>query len=105
MYSGEKTLNRTTNNRGSMSKYVEGFDVFNSKLLLLLDLEPESSFYSYEVRSMEKRPDLISKFIYKDDKMFWVILYTSRISADNIEFGTKLRLIDQKRLTELIDSL
>lgn len=97
--------NKTLTNTTSLSNYIEGFDIFNSKLLYKLR-DPKLSRSSYVIEKHPYRPDLIAKDFYGSvDYSDFVVLATGESGIDALSTGSTLSLVTKSELDKLINSL
>lgn len=84
-----------------LSQYIEGHDVFNSKLLRVLN-DPSVTRVSYMITRYEYRPDLIAKDIYGSVNYCSLLMSQCRISIDGYVRGVVLRIIPKDYLDKII---
>lgn len=102
MYNG-----RTTRKIGIVeegSQYIEGHDVFNSKILRNL-ADPSLDRVSYMITRYEYRPDLIAKDIYGGVEYTGLLMAQCRISVEGYVRGTVLRIIPKVTLDNIVRNL
>lgn len=100
MYIPENKL--TGSNNYSLSNYIDGNDVYNSKFLYLFMKLPPTGYYT--INRYEKRIDLISQDIYAEDYSDLLLMYNS-IKVEGLTLGKVLRLFSIQQLDNLISNL
>ena len=97
MYTRESKISSSD---GIITPYIDGIDIYNSKLLYLLS-DPSVEREPYEITVYEYRPDLIAKDFYgSEDYLPYVILSTGlRLSQFNK--GRILNLITKEEINRL----
>jgi hypothetical protein len=88
----------------NVGNYIEGFDVYNSKLLTLI-LDPNIERVGYMVQTSEYRPDLIAKRFYGDVSYMGLVIVQSRKSLKEFKEGTIIDLIPKSKLDDLLRSI
>lgn len=99
----------TRNNKVSSSiddivNYIEGYDVYNSKLIEVLR-DPSLPREDYEIKTYEYRPDLIAKDFYGSEDYEGLIMIQTGYTLTNFTLGTTLNLIPKTSLDSLLRSL
>ena len=99
----------TRNNKVSSSiddivNYIEGYDVYNSKLIEILR-DPSLPREDYEIKTYEYRPDLIAKDFYGSEDYESLIMIQTGYTLTNFTLGTTLNLIPKTSLDSLLRSL
>lgn len=99
----------TRNNKVSSSiddivNYIEGYDVYNSKLIEVLR-DPSLPREDYEIKTYEYRPDLIAKDFYGSEDYESLIMIQTGYTLTNFTLGTTLNLIPKTSLDSLLRSL
>lgn len=84
--------------------YIEGFDVYNSKLIELLR-SPGIEREEYEIKTSEYRPDLIAKNYYGSDKYEALLMIQTGTTLVNYKKGETLMLIPKRILDSLLKSI
>lgn len=101
MYTGSGKI---TSNINDLSNYIEGYDVYNSKLLRLLN-DPGTHKVDYLITSYDYRPDLIAKDIYGSTDYTGLLMHQCCISLTDYRRGVYLKVIPKEELDKLIKSL
>ena len=96
--------NRIFSSKMDLSNYVEGFDVYNSKLLYKL-LDPELEREYYEITVYQYRPDLIARDYYGSDTYMGLVIAQNGLGLENYKKGTVIQLIKKSSLDNLVSSL
>lgn len=101
MYRKNKTI---IENKEDLGNYIEGYDVYNSLLLLKLS---DASFKkeAYQITTYEYRPDLIAKDYYNSETYLVYVLLQGGKSIEGYKKGTILRLIPKDILDSIISSI
>lgn len=99
----------TRNNKVSSSiddivNYIEGYDVYNSKLIEVLR-DPSLPREDYEIKTYEYRPDLIAKDFYGSEDYEGLIMIQTGYTLTNFTIGTTLSLIPKTSIDSLLRSL
>lgn len=99
----------TRNNKVSSSiddivNYIEGYDVYNSKLIEVLR-DPSLPREDYEIKTYEYRPDLIAKDFYGSEDYEGLIMIQTGYTLTNFTLGTTLSLIPKTSIDSLLRSL
>lgn len=98
MYRKNKNIIYEKENLGN---YIEGFDVYNSHLLLELS-DPSIYRELYQITVYEYRPDLIAKDFYGSESYMAYILLQAGMNVENYTRGRWIKLIPKLKLDELI---
>lgn len=101
MYSKKSTI---INNKQDLSNYIEGFDVYNSEILLKLN-DPGIQREDYEITTYEYRPDLIAEDYYGDSSYMGIVLLTCARGLETYTRGSVLKLIPKRSLDEILNSI
>lgn len=84
--------------------YVEGTDIYNSKLIELLK-DPSLPKEEYEIKTFEYRPDLIAKDFYGSVGYEGLLMIQTGSTLLNFQKGVTLELIPKNNLDTLLRSL
>ena len=84
--------------------YVDGEDVYNSKLIELLR-DPGLPREEYEIKTFEYRPDLIAKDVYGSTSYESLLMIQTGTTLTNFKKGATLMLIPKNSLDELLRSI
>ena len=84
--------------------YVDGKDVYNSKLIELLR-DPGLPREEYEIKTFEYRPDLIAKDVYGSTSYESLLMIQTGTTLTNFKKGATLMLIPKNSLDELLRSI
>ena len=87
-----------------LGNYIEGFDVYNSLLLLRLS-DTSLTRDLYQIKTYEYRPDLIAKDYYGSESYLEYILLQGGIAIQSYRKGVVLRLIPKDILDSIIESV
>lgn len=99
MYTKNKSIGAR---KQDLSNYVEGYDVYNSKLLDLLK-NPNIEKVEYVITKYEYRPDLIAEDFYGDEKYTGILMIICGISLEGYTRGTVLNLIPKSKIENIIE--
>jgi hypothetical protein len=91
-------------NRLDLSNYVEGFDLYNSTLILKLT-DSELPRENYIISNYEFRPDLIAKDIYGSTKYMGILLITQAAGLEAYTKGTVLSIIPKDIVDKIIGNI
>jgi hypothetical protein len=91
-------------NRLDLSNYVEGFDLYNSTLILKLT-DSELPRENYIISNYEFRPDLIAKDIYGSTKYMGILLITQAAGLEAYTKGTVLSVIPKDIVDKIIGNI
>ena len=91
-------------NRLDLSNYVEGFDLYNSTLILKLT-DSELPRENYIISNYEFRPDLIAKDIYGSTKYMGILLITQAAGLEAYTKGTVLSIIPKDVVDKIIGNI
>lgn len=83
-----------------LSNYIEGFDVYNARLLDLLKND-DINWQEYTIGTFEYRPDLIAKDIYGSSNYVGILMISTALSLSDFKKGTVIRYIPKS----VIDSI
>ena len=84
--------------------YIDGSDVYNSKLIELLR-DPGLPRKEYEIKTFEYRPDLIAKDVYGSTSYESLLMIQTGTTLTNFKKGTTLMLITKESLDTLLRSI
>ena len=101
MYTRNKTI---TSNIENASNYIEGYDVYNSKLIEQLR-DPALEREEYEITASEYRPDLIAEDYYGSDSYVGLLMIQTGTTLTNYKKGTVLSLIPKSELDSFLRSI
>lgn len=101
MYKKSKT---TLVSKEDLGNYIEGFDVYNSLLLLRLS-DNSIQKESYQIRTYEYRPDLIALDYYGSESYLPYVLLQGGYSIQSYKKGITLSLIPKDILDSIIESI
>jgi hypothetical protein len=97
-----------TNNVNSsledLTNYIDGSDVYNSKLVELLN-DPSLPRDEYEIKTYEYRPDLIAREVYGSTGYEGLLMLQAGATLTNFQKGVTLMLIPKTNLDSLIRSI
>ena len=89
MFIKEKT--KITAESKELSSYIDGIDLYNSRLMDLIKDSYEQRI-SYEIRTYEFRPDLIAQDIYGDSKYMGIFLLTCGVGLGGLYKGAVISI-------------
>ena len=96
--------NKVSSNIDDIVNYIEGSDVYNSKLIEVLR-DPSLPREEYEIKTYEYRPDLVAKEVYGSDAYEGLVMIQTGSTLTNFSKGTTLNLIPRSTLDSLLKSL
>lgn len=97
MYTRDTKISTT---EGTISPYVDGIDVYNSKLLYLLS-DPTIERDSYEIVVYEYRPDLIAKDYYGSEEYLPYVILSTGLRLNQFKKGMVISLIKKDEITRI----
>lgn len=86
-----------------LNSYIEGNDIFNSKLIYLIPKLP--TLGEYKIDLSEYRIDLISKDVYDVSTLGEIILLYNGLTIDQLHKGTTIKVPDISHVTNLMNSI
>ena len=96
--------NKIISSINEITNYIEGNDVYNSKLIEVLQT-PGIEKESYEITVYQYRPDLIAEEFYGSKDYTGILMLQSGLVLTNFTKGTILQLIPKKTLDSLLMSI
>ena len=96
--------NKIFSSISGLENYIDGCDVYNSKLLLLLN-NPGIEKESYMILNYQYRPDLIAKDFYGDTSYEGLLVLQLAMPLSEYKTGTVLHLIPKSTLESILNSL
>ena len=94
---------QTVDNEVELGNFIEGFDIYNSRLLELLN-DSTLPMEAYTINVGENRPDIIAKKFYGDySYQAYVILQCYGIN--DLKIGSTIYLIEKEYLNNLINQV
>ena len=96
--------NRVSSGIEDIVNYVNGTDVYNSKLIELLR-DPGLPREEYEIKTYEYRPDLIAKEVYGSVDYEGLLMIQTGSTLTNLQKGVTLMLIPKANLDALLRSI
>lgn len=97
-------INKISSGKNNLSNYVEGYDVYNSKLMELLN-DPSIERVAYTINTYEYRPDLIADDFYNDKTYLGILFLTCGTSYENYKKGTVLYLITKSDIDNILNNI
>ena len=88
----------------NLENYIDGNDVYNSKLLLLLG-DPSIEKEEYKILNYQYRPDLIAEDYYGDSSYEGLLILQVASPLSSYTIGTTLYLIPKSVLDSILSSL
>lgn len=101
MYSKE---NKIFSGLSKLENYIEGNDLYNSKLLYYLS-DPNIQREDYEILTGQYRPDQIAKDYYNDSSYMGLLILQVGLPLSAYTVGKTLRLIPKDTLDSILGSL
>lgn len=89
--------------RKDISSYIDGADIYNSKLISILSNISDEDREEYLIKKYEYRPDLISKDFYGSDDYYGLFLLTSGATLEDYWKGNILHLIPKRLIDVALD--
>jgi hypothetical protein len=99
-----KKQSRIISSVSSLDNYIDGADIYNSEFLLRLS-DPTLERDSYEITTMQYRPDLVAKEYYGDEKYLGILLLQSARNLADFKKGAILQLLPKKTIDSIIGNL
>lgn len=96
--------NKITVSLVELSNYVEGYDIYNSELVEILQT-PGLQKDDYEITVYQYRPDLIAEDFYGSKDYTGVLMLQSGLVLSNFTKGTILKLIPKGVLDRLLAAI
>lgn len=101
MFSKSKDLK---NSRQDFSNYVDGYDIYNSRIFDLLK-EHDGERILYEIHVNEFRPDLIAKDLYGSSVYLGFLYISAGLGLENYKKGAIISVYPKYVIEEVINSL
>lgn len=101
MYTRTKTISSSIE---GANNYIEGYDVYNSKLIEQLR-DPSLRREEYEITASEYRPDLIAEDYYGSSSYESLLMIQTGTTLTNYKKGTVLSLIPKSELDAFLRSI
>lgn len=92
-------------NRYGIENYIEGTDIYNSKLQNLLAADSSIEREPYRIEQYEYRPDLICKDFYGSIDYYGLFLLTCGAEISDLWLGNIIYLIPKSILNTFIVSI
>ena len=96
--------NKVNSSLEDLTNYIDGSDVYNSKLVELLN-DPSLPRDEYEIKTYEYRPDLIAREVYGSTGYEGLLMLQAGATLTNFRKGVTLMLIPKTNLDSLIRSI
>ena len=96
--------NKISSDFQDVVNYIEGTDVYNSKLIEQLR-DPGLEREEYEIKTFEYRPDLIAKEVYGSSEYEALLLIQTGSTLTNFRKGVTLMLIPKETLDTLLRNM
>lgn len=90
--------------RQNLTNYIEGFDVYNSSLLIKLN-DPNIERVDYEITVYEYRPDLIAEDFYGSSSYMGLLILMSSRGLETYTSGSILKLIPKETLDNILSNM
>lgn len=96
--------NKINSGKVDLSNYIEGYDVYNSTLLELLN---DSSIVreTYTINTYEYRPDLIAKDYYGSTSYMGILFLTCGAAYTSYKKGAILSLVTKKDIDSILEKI
>ena len=101
MYTRTKTISSSIE---GANNYIEGYDVYNSKLIEQLR-NPGLEREQYEINTSEYRPDLIAEDYYGSSSYESLVMIQTGTTLTNYTKGSVLSLIPKSELDSFLRSI
>lgn len=101
MFTKKKSITSSTN---LMSYYIDGKDIFNSKLLRVMT-DPKFTKVSYIIDRFEYRPDLIAQEFYGSEDFQGLLMFQTKLKLEEYTKGRILYLLPKSTLLNIIENL
>ena len=88
-----------------LENYIEGNDVYNSKLQILLSADPSIARVPYRIEQFAFRPDLICEDFYGSMDFYGLFLLTCGAKISDFWLGNVLYLIPKGTLSMFVSSI
>lgn len=88
---------------GDISSFVDGYDLFNSKLITILGNVVDRLYYT--ITNYEYRPDLICKEIYGSEDYLTIFLMLSGMSTEDFTKGSTVPYINKNVLDSIMERI
>ena len=85
-----------------LENYIEGSDVYNSKLLFLLS-EPGLSTSTYTIKE-PYRTDLIAKDFYGDVRYEDYVILQTKLPISSLKSGLQIELLDKNEIDNILNN-
>lgn len=92
-------------NKSGLENYIEGNDIYNSKLHILLAADPSIERVPYRIEQYAYRPDLICKDFYGSLEYYGLFLLTCGARISDFWLGNVLYLIPKRTLNLFISTI
>lgn len=99
-----KKATSITMNKQDLSNYIEGYDIYNSELLLRLQ-DPSIEKEDYLITTNSYRPDLIADDYYGSTSYLGIMMMTTSLELEDYKKGNILSLIPKNVIDSIINSL
>ena len=100
----KKIITRNITTTCKLSNYINGSDIYNSKLLYDLS-NPEIERELFEITIGEYRPDIIAKNFYGSTDYTDLVIIQAKVGIGNFKKGLVLSLIPKSTLDNLINNI
>lgn len=99
-----KKSDKVTNTNVDLCNYIEGNDVYNSKLIDILS-NVRIPKRVYEITVHQYRPDLIAEEIYGSTDYLGLLLLQCGVSLDSYVKGAIITVLPKEELDRILDHL
>jgi len=99
-----KKSNTIISNKENLANYIEGYDIYNSTLLVILN-DPSISRVQYEITAYEYRPDLLAKDFYGSTSYMGLLILQASRGLETYKRGSILNLIPKNILDNILSNI
>ena len=92
--------NKIINTQNDLANYIDGYDVYNSKILENLNDQPK---VRYLIRTFEYRPDLIALDIYGSVDYMGFLLITCGTGLESYAKGNVIEVLPKSTIDLMIN--
>jgi hypothetical protein len=96
-----KKSNSIKSSNQDFSNYIEGYDVYNARILDLLK-NYEDDKEDFIITTKDYRPDLIAEKLYGSTNYTAFLMITCSLNLSDYKKGTVLRVLPKKILEKII---
>ena len=96
--------NKIITSKESLCNYIDGIDIYNSKLLMMLQ-DPSYEKIYYEIKTSQYRPDLIAQDVYGSVNYMGLVILQAGIGLESYKRGTRITLLSPTDLFNILQSI